>query len=523
MITALGILVRHFIVSLFVLFFAYSFLSAQHVIRGVVYDKENSEPIHNANIYINRQSIGTTTDSEGYFSLKLPSTYSSDWVVIIDHVAYDTLQVAVKKALELNKFALTPKSRLTDQIVVEAKSLSDLSRELPISVSVIDAKRIESKGFVDAGDLLRTNQSIQVDESLSGKKTISLRAGTPDNVLVLYNGIRLNNNYDNIFDLSMINLEDIKQIEIIKGSNTALFGSEALSGVINIVPKIFQTHKIRFIQKFGSYNSGNWNLQLNHNLFDGLYLSYSQKRAGSERGYSGSDDFLKNKAINHAAHITYDFSKTQGDTINSILNLMYLHSTLDYSNNRLLESTNDLNQVVSLSFNGEIGPVKDIVFSSSYQLLENTQSLAIDTLVLNRRIDNKKFSLDIRKTFHFYPLFLTTSYQYDDIVLDYDDKREFLAIDNSAVESLTFTRKKQGIVGLAGFESDKDKIADKIKVALSYRYDHINDSQKDIKLQSTDQLASKPQLRSWHDGVFKASAQLKKVYKKINYNFMFSS
>ena len=69
-----------------------------------------------------------------------------------------------------------------------------------------------------------------MEESLSGRKTISIRAGNADDVLILYNGIRLNRAFDNVFDLSLIDMQNIEQIEIVKGGHSVLYGPDAFSG-----------------------------------------------------------------------------------------------------------------------------------------------------------------------------------------------------------------------------------------------------------------------------------------------------
>ncbi|PJF38645.1 MAG: hypothetical protein CUN54_10415, partial [Phototrophicales bacterium] len=104
--------------------------------------------------------------------------------------------------------------------VQETAVKSEIERDLPQTLSIIEARQFDIRGFVDAGDLLRIDHSVQIDEELSGRKTAAIRGGNPDEVVVLYNGVKMNNAYDNVFDLSLIDLEDIQRFEIIKGSNT---------------------------------------------------------------------------------------------------------------------------------------------------------------------------------------------------------------------------------------------------------------------------------------------------------------
>ncbi len=487
-------------------------LYATETVKGVVYDAKSGHPIVAANIYLQNQQQGTTSDEDGYFELDVSSVVQNE-ILVIEHVAYDSLHITVARALNRHKFALKPKSIQGDKIEIQADREQESRLELPVSLTIIDAKNIEGKGFVDPGDLLRTNQSVQVDEALSGSKTISIRAGNPENVLVLYDGIRMNNNYDNVFDFSRINVEDIKQVEIIKGSNTSLYGAEGLSGVINIVPRLYQKHLVRFIQKFGSYNSGDWSLQLNKSLFKKLYVSYSQRRAGSQRSYGENGLYLENKSINHSANVIYNLSGAQGDSTASSLSVLYLNNKLDYTNTRELESINTRNEIGALRFKGNIGPIDHLKLSFSIQTLNNKQSFTADSTVTSRNVANRKYAFDGRKRFDYRTLSLTLAWQYETIKLDYLNNLQLLDVDGK-IRSVKFNRDKQGAVALLAFNSGKDAFADNIRLAVSYRYDNVRDNQQDQPGNSD---------RNWSAGMFKASVQVQKTHQNIHYNFLFNT
>jgi len=412
---------------------------AQNIINGLVLTTDE-KPIQDANIYFRGYLIGTTSDEDGYFTLSIPDSLKkkNNLFVVFNHISHDSLVIPIVEAYKKKKYILVLKTFSGEQIVIQGRTELITGKELPVSVTVIDAKMIENKGFVDAGDLLRTDQSIQVNENLDGKKTISIRGGNPENVLVLYNGVRMNNNYDNVFDLSLISLEDIQRIEIIKGSNTSLYGSEALSGVINFVPKLKQDHTFRFIQKFGSYNSGDWSMHFNHNFLDNLFVSYKHRRSGSQRKYDTKDKFLQNETVNHTLDMNYNFSDQKKDSSEKLLSFFYMKGDLIYKNNFLLETADGLNQLASLNYTGSLGPFSKLRISTSYQNLDNNESIRINSSVLNRKIENQKTTFLIRKTFEFNSIDFTTSYQFDNIDLDYFDNRQQSSNDTLKAESLKF-------------------------------------------------------------------------------------
>lgn len=494
---------------IFLITIFFNFSPAQEKISGLILN-ENEVPIQNAGIYFKDYSFGTTSDDDGFFSLVFPDSIQTqkELFMIINHVGYDSLIIPIADVLKTKIYMMQTKTFTGSQIFIEGYTEPFISKELPVSIKVIEAKKVENKGYADIGDFIRTNQSVQINEQLTGKKTVSLRAGNSDEVLILYNGIALNNNYNNSFDLSLLNIEDIKTIEIIKGSNTSLYGAEAFSGVINIIPKIEQKHTVRFVQKFGSYNSGNWNLNLNHKLIDNLYFSYSQRRSGAQRKYDTGDGVLENLSQNHTANLVYRFPNNGVNE--NVLNLMYMGNKNDYSNSQLLESINDVNTLFSLSYTGSIGIFSELEIVTSYSTLDTKQKITSDSLFTGRKIEDDKTSFVGRKNFNFDMLNFLLSYQYDNSNLNYNDQRKFFNHGIDTLGNIKFERAKKGAVGLLSFDLEKNTIANEMQIAFSYRYDWINDKQIN-KINSTNS--------SWEDGGIKTSFKVKKIHQKIAYTF----
>jgi len=260
------------------------------LVEGTVRHANTYQEIPYVNIYIKDHLIGTSTKLDGSFELAIPAS-QENMIIIFEHVSFDTLQLPLQQALQKKRFYMTPRIIQSSAIsIVAQRNNSKIQNDIPHPISIISSKKFDIQGYVDAGDLLKNEQSVQVEEELSGKKTVALRAGNPDDVIILYNGIKMNNLYDNVFDLSLINIEDIQHFEIIRGSNTSLYGPEAFSGVINIVPKIYKNYYARFTQRIGTYASGDWNLHLNYNYSDRWSLSYSYKKGATKRRYQDEDE-----------------------------------------------------------------------------------------------------------------------------------------------------------------------------------------------------------------------------------------
>lgn len=104
------------------------------------------------------------------------------------------------------------------------------------SVSVIDRERIESFGALDLVDLLRAEAGVDVIRSggLGGQTSVFLRGAGSNQLLVLVDGVRVSSSTTGSFTFEQLPLEQIERIEIVRGPRAALYGSDAIGGVIQI-------------------------------------------------------------------------------------------------------------------------------------------------------------------------------------------------------------------------------------------------------------------------------------------------
>ncbi|MCF8054841.1 MAG: TonB-dependent receptor [Deltaproteobacteria bacterium] len=129
-----------------------------------------------------------------------------------------------------------------DEIVVTAARISETKKKLPASVTVIDQKEISQSVAENVAGLLEKNAGIKIVSQGSGAQSfLDLRGMGGDNpfgkVLVLLDGVRINN-----MDMSSINfltipVGDVERIEVVRGSMASLYGDSAIAGVINIISK----------------------------------------------------------------------------------------------------------------------------------------------------------------------------------------------------------------------------------------------------------------------------------------------
>jgi vitamin B12 transporter len=107
------------------------------------------------------------------------------------------------------------------------------------SVTVLIAPEIDAQRPVTAPEVLRDlpGVSLQEDGTMGESATLTLRGAEPTQTLVMMDGVRLNSPFRGGFDLGNFMMDQIDQIEIVRGAQSALYGSDAMGGVVNLITR----------------------------------------------------------------------------------------------------------------------------------------------------------------------------------------------------------------------------------------------------------------------------------------------
>ena len=141
------------------------------------------------------------------------------------------------------------------EVVITATGTEHLLRDVPVQTEVISRKMLESYGGKSIEDILSgLTASFAFNEGDMGSQ-MQLNGLGNNYILVLVDGKRLHGDVGGENDLSLIDPQNIERIEIVKGSSSALYGSDAIAGVVNIITKkhdegIFLENATRY----GSHN-----------------------------------------------------------------------------------------------------------------------------------------------------------------------------------------------------------------------------------------------------------------------------
>jgi len=146
-------------------------------------------------------------------------------------------------------------------IVITSSGIEQPRDEANMAITVIDQETIEQSNATSVSELLRGQAGLHVSDFFGdgGQATIDLRGFGPAasrNTLVLLDGRRLNNSSDSASpDLSLIDIDEVAQIEILQGSNGVIYGNQAVGGVINIIRKKSFVDQANASLKVGSFGA----------------------------------------------------------------------------------------------------------------------------------------------------------------------------------------------------------------------------------------------------------------------------
>jgi iron complex outermembrane recepter protein len=214
-------------------------LFSQNCITGRVIDSRTQQPISSVTVKIVERNIGTVTNSNGNFTLcDIKQDFSN---LVFSHIGYKSTFRVSLKGNEFVDIFLEESPIELNPIVITATLTPQSTWEVPAMVSVIDSIRLRSQSALNTDNYLRTIPGLYIDRSngvFSKNAAVTMRGLDGSNrVLILYDGAPLNKTSYGFINWSLISPDMVDQIEVVHGPSSALFGNNAMAGVINIRTK----------------------------------------------------------------------------------------------------------------------------------------------------------------------------------------------------------------------------------------------------------------------------------------------
>ena len=213
---------------------------------------------------------------------------------------------------EKQKNDSTVENELEEVIVTGTKTIRKLS-SLPLPALIITQKDIEKSNSTRLSEILNEQAGLITIPDFGGGEGIQLQGLDSQYTLILIDGLPIIGRSAGTLDINRFSTGNIKQIEIVKGASSSLYGSEAIGGVINIITKRpaegFESDLSYYT---GSNNTNDANLLMNYkkNKIGFTLFTNSYKSDGydlDENDELNTVEPFKNYTINSKA--TFDFSK----------------------------------------------------------------------------------------------------------------------------------------------------------------------------------------------------------------------
>ena len=241
----------------FLLIICFISTSWSATISGTVLDSKNGKPLPDANLMIEKTTIGTASRDGGYYALN--DLQNGEYTVTVQIIGYKTIRedVIVDRDV-IHNFKLEAEPIQFDPILASATRTDHRQSQVTASTEILTARRLQESPGITAGEILEGSGSLYFKsyDQLAGLQIPSIRGVNPEQVLVLLDDMPLNGVQGGGVDLNNIPVSALEQIEIVKGGHSAIYGTDAVGGLIHLISKSplpDQTSQIGIRSTIGSF------------------------------------------------------------------------------------------------------------------------------------------------------------------------------------------------------------------------------------------------------------------------------
>lgn len=300
-------------------------------IAGKVTDAETKNPLAGANVIIKGTFLGAVTNAHGEFRIyRVPVGIYTIETSLIGYQRKLFSGIIIKEGEEYSlPLQLVPSTIQTEEVIVTASRREQSLQEVPVSVSTVTAKTIAERNSVTLDDALRYVPGVNLlQDQINIRGSTGYSRGVGSRVLLLLDGLPFITGDTGEINWEAIPTHQIERIEVVKGAGSALYGSSALGGVINVITKDFsQSPELRFRAFSSLYDKPRhteWQWSDKSRFNSGVMLTYSNK--SGPLGYLVSvgrtvDESYRQNDVYHRwsfySKLKYDLSTFQNLTVSA--------------------------------------------------------------------------------------------------------------------------------------------------------------------------------------------------------------
>lgn len=253
-------------------------------IRGRVTDEVTKQPLVRVNITVKGTVLGTASDHDGSFALRRVPV--GEHTLYFSMLGYERVQIGpvVVRAdgEQVLDVRLKASAIPSEPVIVTASRREQRIQEAPVSIATITAADLQMRNSVTLDEALRYIPGINmVQDQINIRGSSGYSRGVGSRVLLLLDGLPMLTGDTGEINWEAIPVHQIEHIEVVKGAGSALYGSSALGGVINVITRdVTEGAEGRFKLYAGLYDSPRyeeWKWWKRPRFNSGALVSYARK------------------------------------------------------------------------------------------------------------------------------------------------------------------------------------------------------------------------------------------------------
>ncbi|MFD2872310.1 TonB-dependent receptor plug domain-containing protein [Mucilaginibacter ximonensis] len=218
--------------------------SAQHTLHLVIKDDETKLPLAGATATITQLNIISLSDTNGGINMpNIPTGKYEVSVSMVGHFVRDKeLSFPLKNADQPVEIYLEPMSGELAEVVIQTNRTGHNRSEVPTRIEALPAEELDEKGTMRPGDIKMllgeiTGIHVQATSAVSGTASFRIQGLDSRYTQLLQDGLPMYDGFSGGLSLVQVSPLNLKQVEIIKGSASTLYGGGAIAGLVNLISK----------------------------------------------------------------------------------------------------------------------------------------------------------------------------------------------------------------------------------------------------------------------------------------------
>ncbi len=392
-----------------------------------VIDFDTKQPIENCTIYGDNNPITVQTNKKGKASIAI---FKENEIISINHLSYIEVEVLKRKIDASYIIYLHKNAEALDEIILSTSRKKEFRKRVAENVEISHLSEIRKIAPQTSADLLASIPGIKVQKSQFGGGSPVLRGMEANRVLLVVDGVRMNNaiyRSGHLQNSITVSPSILERTEVLFGPSSVIYGSDALGGVVHYytkTPKINQNKKVdyTFLTRYSTVNQENTNqasVELSFKKWSSLtsfsYADFGDLKMGKNRRhgfedwgkvyeYSNNTDsfYNANPVVNTNVNVQKNTGYNQSDFLQKFYFLLSKKTNLTFNLQHSTSSNISRFDKLTEYSDGNLkfaewyyGPQKRLLISS--QLALNLSKKWVETATITAAYQNIKESRVQRK------------------------------------------------------------------------------------------------------------------------------